>query len=180
MTYTDGAGAFGEGIWLDGQIRRGRESRIDRPSEASIAVAPPKQKDRQRFCVEKAQELGLAELWWLETAHGEGRVPSPSKSMAWATAALEQSRGAWLLGIGGPVKLEGLGPVVGCDSGGTPIDSVTLDLAEDATIAIGPEGGWSEAELGRFETTVSLGPTVLRVETAVVVAGTLIRRATLR
>jgi 16S rRNA (uracil1498-N3)-methyltransferase len=43
----------------------------------------------------------------------------------------------------------------------------------DTTIAIGPEGGWSPDELEIGGDRVSLGPNVLRVETAAVVAVTL-------
>jgi len=42
------------------------------------------------------------------------------------------------------------------------------------TLLIGPEGGWSEAELSMPLARVGLGGTVLRVETAAVVAGALL------
>jgi 16S rRNA (uracil1498-N3)-methyltransferase len=46
------------------------------------------------------------------------------------------------------------------------------DLTEqqDATLFIGPEGGWSERELELVETTASLGPRNLRADTAALVA----------
>ena len=53
------------------------------------------------------------------------------------------------------------------EPGGRPLTS------DDHAIAIGPEGGWSPAELSSA-TTVDLGPHVLRVETAAVVAATLL------
>ena len=43
----------------------------------------------------------------------------------------------------------------------------------DSSIAIGPEGGWSPSELALARDQISLGPNVLRVETAAVVAATL-------
>jgi RsmE family RNA methyltransferase len=42
--------------------------------------------------------------------------------------------------------------------------------AADRLIAIGPEGGWTPDELALAEDLVSLGDTVLRVETAALVA----------
>lgn len=47
------------------------------------------------------------------------------------------------------------------------------------TVVVGPEGGFSAAELAAGVPTVSLGDQVLRVETAAVVAGVLLdlRRA---
>ena len=41
-------------------------------------------------------------------------------------------------------------------------------------VAVGPEGGWTPAELDAVPTTVGLGPHVLRAETAAVAAGVLI------
>jgi 16S rRNA (uracil1498-N3)-methyltransferase len=45
------------------------------------------------------------------------------------------------------------------------------DLARPAVL-VGPEGGWSEAELAYDLPAVGLGPHVLRTETAAIVAGT--------
>jgi 16S rRNA (uracil1498-N3)-methyltransferase len=49
------------------------------------------------------------------------------------------------------------------------------------TALIGPEGGWSDTELtlleGRGATAVSLGPRILRTETAAVVAITLVQHS---
>jgi 16S rRNA (uracil1498-N3)-methyltransferase len=42
------------------------------------------------------------------------------------------------------------------------------------TVLVGPEGGWTDEELAGAVPTVDLGPTVLRTETAAVVAGTLL------
>jgi 16S rRNA (uracil1498-N3)-methyltransferase len=54
------------------------------------------------------------------------------------------------------------------EPGGGPVTSV-LD-----TILVGPEGGWSDAELEQNSVRVGLGSGVLRAETAAVVAGTLL------
>ncbi len=53
------------------------------------------------------------------------------------------------------------------EPGGRPV------AAADSSIAIGPEGGWSPSELALARDQISLGPNVLRVETAAVVAATL-------
>ena len=49
---------------------------------------------------------------------------------------------------------------------------------DDRSIAIGPEGGWSDAELAAAARRVDLGPGVLRVETAAVTAAVLMTRVT--
>lgn len=54
-------------------------------------------------------------------------------------------------------------------------------LEPEMTLAIGPEGGWSEQEIdliGDRATTASLGPLIMRAETAAIVsAGTLMQRS---
>ena len=46
--------------------------------------------------------------------------------------------------------------------------------ATEVSLAIGPEGGWTEDELEQFHSngwiSVSLGPTILRAETAAIAA----------
>jgi 16S rRNA U1498 N3-methylase RsmE len=131
-----------------------------------IAVAPPASKDRQRFLVEKLAELGVMRLRWLRTKHGEGRPASPPKVFAWGLAAVEQSRGAWLMEIDpmmvGWEDLEG--PIAVCDRGGTP------GRIHARTVVIGPEGGLDPEEIPEGSIHWKLNRNVLRVETAAVVA----------
>jgi 16S rRNA (uracil1498-N3)-methyltransferase len=42
------------------------------------------------------------------------------------------------------------------------------------TLAVGPEGGWTDDELAAITRHVDLGPTTLRAETAALVAGVLL------
>jgi 16S rRNA (uracil1498-N3)-methyltransferase len=50
------------------------------------------------------------------------------------------------------------------EPGGRPV------AGGDTTVAVGPEGGWSDAEVKLARDHVSLGPNVLRVETAALAA----------
>ena len=52
--------------------------------------------------------------------------------------------------------------------GGAPLSLAT------PTVLVGPEGGWTEDELGLVRAHVSLGPQVLRAETAAIAAGLLL------
>ncbi len=47
-------------------------------------------------------------------------------------------------------------------------------LGDGRSIAIGPEGGWSDDEVDAATGTISLGSTVLRAETAAITAGVLL------
>ena len=174
VSYTDGAGAGGEGELVGGLVRRGSETRIPRPTpEVTVAVAPPGKPNRARFLVEKLAELGVDRLIWLRTRHGEGRPPKPAKAEAWARSALEQSRGTWVLHIEGPMTM-----------GDLPI-SPTLWVAERETkpppsvvgggiLVIGPEAGLAEGEVPQRANRIGLGPRVLRVETAAVVGAAIL------
>ncbi|HEY5889691.1 MAG TPA: 16S rRNA (uracil(1498)-N(3))-methyltransferase [Acidimicrobiia bacterium] len=166
ISYTNGEGLLGSGIWDGTSVVRGDEEMVARPSELVVAVAPPANKDRLRFTVEKLAELGVERLVWLETKWGGRRVPPVEKQSAWAISALEQSRGAWLMWLGddlvGWSDLEQ--PIVVCQPGGESLVELTR------TVVIGPEGGFDPGEIPPGTSEISLGPTVLRVETAAVAA----------
>jgi 16S rRNA (uracil1498-N3)-methyltransferase len=79
-------------------------------------------------------------------------------------------------GGGGAATAGAAGGAAGGVAGGTVMAQMgggppCLDLP---TILVGPEGGWDEAELGSGLPLVSLGPTVLRAETAAIAAGLLL------
>lgn len=167
VDYTDGAGRLGSGRMTERGIERGDEW-VDAESKPSlcVAVAPPHARERVRFLVEKLSEMGVARIRWLRTHHGEGRPPRGDRSAAWATAALEQSRGAWQTRVDddwcGWGDLDD--PVVVAHSGGE-----SLAPGPAVTLAVGPEGGWGDAEVPEGLARLSLGSRILRVETAAIV-----------
>lgn len=172
VSYTDGKGSLGLGSLVGSAVARGEESTVSRPIPIVIAVAPPDNRDRARFAVEKLSELGVSRLRWLATRRGEGRIPAAEKARSWAVAALEQSHGAWLMEVDDELatwsSLER--PLTVATPGGeaTPHES--------RTVAIGPEGGWDEGEVPADASLLDLGPTILRVETAAIVAATRFER----
>ena len=175
LSYTDGLGNGGEGILADGAVQRGPETTEAVASpQITMAVAPPKHTERARFAVEKLAELGVDNLVWLETERGEGRPPSPDKARSWAISALQQSRGSWLMGLGGPEPMAMLEP---------PMWAATLgggalpEIGPAVTLVVGPEGGFSPDELEAVDARVSLGDSTLRTETAAVVFSTMVLQA---
>lgn len=167
VSYTDGLGRMGTGRLTSHALERGEEAEVARPSRLTVAVAPPANKDRQRYVVEKLAELGVCRLRWLSTRHGKERTASSSKVFSWTLAATEQSRGAWLMETPKDfVTLTDLDPpLVVCHRGGPMRSPLEVE-----TVVIGPEGGFADDELPEDIATWDLGPTVLRVETAAVVA----------
>ena len=173
VTYTDGGGLMGSGRLLDGRVKRGDEVSVPRPTSATLVVAPPSSRDRLRFLVEKTAELGISRLQWVRTSRTEGRPPAADKARAWAISALEQSRGAWMPELG-TTELDDLDPadlIVAHPEGADQPPYGRL------TLLVGPEGGLTPEEIPSGAALLSLGPTVLRVETAAVAATfALIRR----
>lgn len=170
LTYTDGRGVFGEGTFEGQVLGRGPERTVPRPSAVTVAVAPPRNRNRVRFLVEKLAEVGVERLVWVRTKHSEGRSPSPDKAAGWAAAALEQSRGAWLMEIA-RADLADLDPdrivVAHPDGGEGPV-------VEAPILLIGPEGGLAPEETGPPERRLGLGPNILRVETAAIAGAVLL------
>jgi 16S rRNA (uracil1498-N3)-methyltransferase len=82
-----------------------------------------------------------------------------------------QSRRVWLPVVDGVAEVQAVATEPGAalaHPGGRP-----PSLARPMVL-VGPEGGWDEEELAAGLPLVGLGPSVLRTETAAVVAGALL------
>lgn len=170
VSYTDGEGTAGRGRLGRGLVERGAESSGSVGPSVEVAVAPPDSRQRARFVVEKLAELGVRRLSWVRTRRTEGRPPPEEKTRAWAVSALEQSRGTRLMAVTRS-DLDDLDPelLVVVHPGPDPF-SLTSPGPESPVLLVGPEGGLDEAEIPPGVPRLSLGPTILRVETAVVAA----------
>lgn len=168
---------------------RGREpGRRECPVAISVAAAIPRGK-RMDTLVEKLSELGVAELWPVQTSRCV--VPatgvSASRYEHWKRIAIESARqsgrstilrihqGQPLERAAGALPTCSLRVVASLEGGVTPL--VTLLAGQtlgDVAVFVGPEGGFEQEELGGLVAggalPVSLGPTVLRVETAAIAA----------
>jgi len=172
VTVTDGVGrwracrAVGGGVVPDG------DALVEPPPEAAltIAVAIPKA-ERPEWIAQKLTELGVDRIVLLHAERSvvrwapERAAKHLAKLRRVAVEALEQSRRVRLPEIVGPLDASGVLPgAVVAEPGGRPL------AVADRVIAIGPEGGWSPAELALAGDRVGFGDTVLRVETAAVAA----------
>lgn len=158
------------------------ERHIDpRESPLRIILAPAIiQLDKFELVLQKATELGVAEIVPLITERVEVRPERyRGKSGRWEKIVLEavkQSGRAAIPPVRDPapldelVKREGLRILFDADQ---PPDALPQHLVE-VTLLIGPEGGWSDREIGLARDAGCLfgrlGPRRLRAETAAIVA----------
>lgn len=152
--------------------------------------------DRFEWIVEKATELGVTEIVPVEATRSErGLERAAGKRLErWRRIALEasqQSRRAHLPEIAEPVSLAAAleRPATHRyaldETPGAPLLFQALPAGRTVkdTIAIltGPEGGWTDEEHASFAaagwTPVSMGPLILRAETAVIAALAVISQA---
>ena len=146
----------------------------------------PLKKARTDFLVEKAVELGASLLQPVLTDFTNSERVRADRMRAHAIEATEQSNGLNVPDICEPMKLERLladwdsaRQLVFCDEGTAGQSAGQFAPHEGpAALLIGPEGGFSDAERKRlrdlhFSSTISLGPRILRAETAAVAALTL-------
>lgn len=141
--------------------------------DVTIASAMPKG-DRLDWMVQKATELGVDRLVLLHADRSVVRWKSDrvdhqlARLQRIADEALRQCRRVVRLRIDAPrTAVEVLGDYVIAEPGGRAL------VSADTAVAVGPEGGWSDAELAVARDCIDLGPTILRTETAVMAASTL-------
>ena len=134
----------------------------------TIATAMPKG-DRLDWLVQKTTELGVDRLQMIEAERSvvRWRADRVDKQLARlqriSMEAARQSRRTRLVEILAPVAAVDILPRSAvAEPGGEPL------LATDRYLAVGPEGGWTAAELAMASKTITMGDNVLRTETAAV------------
>lgn len=144
-----------------------------RPSPITIVSAIPKG-DRFDWLVQKVTELGVDRLVLVDAERsvvrwsGDRAGKQLARARRIADEALRQSRRVWQLEIVAPAPAVSVLPTtVAAEPGGRPL------TVGDCTVAVGPEGGWTDDELATATDRVRLGDTILRTETAAVAAATL-------
>ncbi len=159
------------------------------PPDLWLLFAPIK-KARTDFIVEKAAEMGAARIRPVQTDHTNAERLRRDRLQAHAVEAAEQCGGTFVPEVADLVPLSQLlrdwpdgRRLLVCDEAlageGERLDAFLGRRDGQApgpwAVLIGPEGGFSEAERARlsglpFAVTVSLGPRILRADTAAVAA----------
>jgi 16S rRNA (uracil1498-N3)-methyltransferase len=165
----------------DAELRIVERREVDRELSFSlvVGVALPKG-DRQKWLVEKLTELGATTLVPLITERcvaqpaasavdrlrrsvieaakqcGRNRLMKIAEPQLWANWATAETSGRRLL----------------AHPGGQAIRDIDLSQSNPTQVAVGPEGGLTDAEVAAATAAgwqcVSLGPRILRVETAAI------------
>ena len=145
-----------------------------------LAIAPTKMVERMEWMVEKAVEIGVDEISFLNTAFSERKVIRNDRLERIAIAAMKQSRKAWLTKINPMMPLN---KFIECERQGacciahcyeemprTDFFSLIKKNTGSITILVGPEGDFSieevETAIQKGYIGVSLGTSRLRTETA--------------
>lgn len=190
---TDGKGNFAKGnLVLEGKkvslkVTEIKEQFPDFSPKLHIAIAPTKNIDRIEFFVEKATEMGISEITFLNTEKTERKNLNIDKIRKQSVAASKQSLRFHFPKLNDVVKLSDFIKNVDAESTfvahcnenlerqalknlHTSLDSTRDDKGITITFLIGPEGDFSDKEIQMLAEkgikAVSLGNQRLRTETA--------------
>ena len=173
--------AAGDGIEVEvEQI----ESPVVKGCRLAIASALPKGA-RADWMIEKLSEIGVQAFVPIISQRSVVEPRGTGKIERWKRIAAEAARQSGRIGvmrIDDPVQLEqaiGSGDwYLSFQDDAVPIMKLTANLPQELRVFVGPEGGWSAEEVADFARkqarSVRLTSTVLRVETAAVVAAGII------
>ena len=181
---TDGKGNLAKGnLVFEGkkvhlEILEIKEKLSNFSPQLHIAIAPTKNIDRIEFFVEKAVEMGISEITFLQTEKTERKNISIEKLTKQAISASKQSLRFHFPKMNDLVKfsdfIKNLDAettfVAHCNENLERIDLKDIASRKNITFLIGPEGDFSDKEIqilaDKGIKAVSLGSQRLRTETA--------------
>ncbi len=182
-----------DGEWLAGVEHAGKRQGILRCTVQSAPLMPPPdlwllfapiKKARTDFIVEKAVEMGAARILPVQTRFTNERIRE-DKLRAHAVEAAEQCEATYVPPVDDLIPLDKLlatwtptRRILWADEGLQGRTALLQAPPGPWAILIGPEGGFSPEERTKlralpFVTPISLGPRILRADTAAVAALTL-------
>lgn len=183
----DAAGRIGRGTIVqtspDVMVAIDAVEQAEPTARVVVASAVPKG-DRADWMIEKLSELGVATFVPLRTTRSVVHPEGTSKLDRWRRIAVESAKQCKRVGVMEIAPLASLEAVVRdtrpadgiffSTAGAAPLQQAMNPTRRAATLFIGPEGGWTESEERAMRdaglTPASLGPTILRVETAAVLS----------
>lgn len=189
IMLTDGAGNFYKAVISTATNKRClvaiQETIHQEPlwkGHLHIALAPTKNMDRNEWFAEKATEIGIDELTFLNCRYSERKVIKTDRIEKIVVSAMKQSLKARLPQINEMTAFDVFINqttadqkfIAHCYAGEKPLLKDVLQPGKDAVVLIGPEGDFSEEEvqkaIAKGFMPISLGKSRLRTETAALVA----------
>ncbi|PAU95840.1 hypothetical protein CK503_01935 [Aliifodinibius salipaludis] len=188
LTIVDGVGGRYEGIVrritkksVQVEIKDEQHSLPPKP-QLVLGMGIIKKRDRLEFAVEKAIELGAAQIGLFRSEHTIKENVRMDRLESIAVSAMKQSLQSHLCNVEIYHSLDIMLDVVTVDNilvahekvdeTNGDIDYKSVHNSDRTLLLVGPEGGFSEDEIEEFVNRgadlVSLGPNRLRAETAVV------------
>lgn len=176
VTLSDGNGQWCSAYFTkSGILRDGEISLVAPPVRSRIALVPLKG-DRTELVVQKATEIGVCEIVLVEPTMrsvvrwDEHKQKAEMQRLSRiAREASMQSRRVYLPHLTGPKSINEL-----AGDGFAVAEPGAHGNFTGLSVLIGPEGGFTEEELGLFRDSVDLGQTILRAETAAIVASVIV------
>lgn len=147
-----------------------------------LAVAPTKMNDRYEWFLEKATEIGIAQITPVICDHSERKQLNVERMEKILISAMKQSNQCYLPKLNDPIALKDFLKlksdeqrfIAHCEETQKQSLKTVLQPNLDVTILIGPEGDFSDKEIAlaleNQYIPVMLGQTRLRTETAAIVA----------
>ena len=182
ITVSNGVGGWiTASLTKDGEVRTTSELFVVELPKWSLCIAfAPVKGEKPELIVQKLTELGIDEIIPLAPTSrsvvrwdGAKAEKQTGRLQRVANEASMQSRRVWLPVVHPVTQLADLvsrSEVAFAEPGGVEVAAV------HRTIVVGPEGGFAPDELDGSVSRVSLGESVLRAETAAIVAGALMTR----
>ncbi|MEO1260578.1 MAG: 16S rRNA (uracil(1498)-N(3))-methyltransferase [Bacteroidota bacterium] len=192
ILFTDGAGSIYNGRIISAgkkeflaQIMSSEEQKKELTNDLHVAIAPTKNIDRFEWFLEKATEMGIAEITPVICKNSERRRIRPERLEKILLSAMKQSFRSFLPTLNPLVQYE---EFIRSIETGTELDRFIAHCHADnlphlfhnsqsnksVLVMIGPEGDFDlqEIEMARKSgfVPVSLGPSRLRTETAGIAA----------
>lgn len=175
IVVTNGRGSWALGEVAQRAVNLVSHVHLDPPSPVTTLYLSPLKGDRAEWAVAKATEVGVRRIVPLISERmavkfkGDAREKTLGRWRRIANEATGQCRRTYDVEIDDAIGVKDV-----------PESVAVADVGAKGnwrgvrSVAIGPEGGWAANEWDEVRRRVGLGPTVLRAETAGVVAASLL------
>ena len=167
INISNGKGLVFYGKFANNCVKINNSRMYERQNSLKIFVPYLRERNRFRFLIEKLTELNVNEIHIGMTENTQNTNYNKSKILDWAISALEQSGSAYLPSLFFPDNLNFSIFRTCLDISGEKLNKNREKLNN---FAIGPEGGWTNDELSKFQRKINISEFSLRSETAAITA----------